>query len=283
MAAVRFVAAGDVMIDVLSEEAPRMRERVHGQVRLRAGGSAPNAAVWAAALGARAIVVGRVGSDPSAELVARALGERGIELKLARDTDAATGIAIGLGARTSIAFPGASARLAPADVPDPLEGDALLVSGFTLLQSASAPGGRAALERFAGRWAAVDLASPRLAAAMADSLEETLEGVNVVLATAEEARAVTGLEPEAAARTLGTRFRLACVKLGEGGAVAARGGEVVQAKTEPVVRRSSFGPGDAFAAAFLVALADGEPLERALDLACETGARSATSEDGWPS
>ncbi len=282
MAPVRFVAVGDVLVDVLSAEAPRREERIHAPVTIRAGGSAANAGVWAAALGASATVVGRVGSDPAGELVARVLAGRGIEASLARDSDVPTGVAVALGASTSIASPGASARLAPDDVPDPLDGDALLVSGFSLLQPSSAPGARAALERFAGRWAAVDLASPSLAAAAASHLEEMSAGANVVLATADEARAVTGFEPEEAARALGARFAVACVKLGEDGAVGVQGNQIEQAGIEPVVRRSAFGAGDAFAAALLVALAAGESLDRALRLACETGARSAASEDGWP-
>jgi sugar/nucleoside kinase (ribokinase family) len=90
------------------------------------------------------------------------------------------------------------------------------------------------------------------------------------------------LGPEAAAVTLGARFEVACVKLGEQGALAAQGDRLVRATTDPVAPRSPFGAGDAFAAALLIALARGEPLDHALDLACQTGARAAASADGWP-
>ena len=281
----RFVAVGDVMVDVMALEAPAPGSRIHAAVHLRAGGSAANAAVWATALGASAAVVGRVGADPAGELVAQVLTERGIETHLARDPDLPTGaaVAVGVGASAGVvAFPGASARLAPDDVPDPLDGDTLLVSGFSLLQKASADGARAALDRFAGRWAGVDLASPSLAAAAASHLDELAAGANVVLATAEEARAVTGAEPEEAARALAARFVVACVKLGERGAVAAQGDRIERTTGEAVIRRSRFGAGDAFAAALLVALAADESLDRALSLACGAGARAAASEDGWP-
>jgi sugar/nucleoside kinase (ribokinase family) len=280
---VRFVAVGDVLVDVLAGEAPRPGERAHGPVAIRAGGSAVTAAVWAVVLGATATVVGRVGTDAAGELVAGALAGRGIAAELAQDPDLPTGAAVALGTNTSVASPGASSRLAPADVPEPLEADTLLVSGFSLFQDSSAPGARAALERFAGTWAAVDLASPRLAGAAASRLEELTAGANVVLATTEEAAAVTGLEPEEAARELGGTFEVACVKLGERGAIATQGGRLVRAEADVVVRRAPFGAGDAFAAALLVALARDEPLERALDVACQTGARAAASPDGWPS
>jgi sugar/nucleoside kinase (ribokinase family) len=282
---VRFVAVGDVLVDVLSREPPRAEERVHAPVTIRAGGSAANAAVWASAMGATATVVGRVGADPAGDLVGGVIAGRGVEAFLARDPDVPTGAAVALGAGASIgviASPGASARLAPDDIPDPCAGDALLVSGFSLFQSSSAPGARAALERFSGRWAAVDLASPSLAGAAAGCFDETTAGANVVLATVEEARAVTGLGQEAAALALGARFEVACVKLGEQGALAAQGDRLVRATTDPVARRSPFGAGDAFAAALLIALARGEPLDHALDLACQTGARAAASADGWP-
>ncbi len=281
----RFVAVGDVMVDVMTGQLPRPGSRAHAPVHIGAGGSAANAAVWAAALGASAVVVGRVGSDPAGELVASALAGRGIEALLARDPELPTGAAVAAGGGVSagvVASPGAGARLHPGDVPDPLAGDALLVSGFSLFQSTSAAGARAALARFSGSWAAVDLASPGLAAAAAGKLDETAAGANVLLATADEARAVTGAEPEEAARALATRYTVVCVKLGDQGAVACQGTQLVRAAAEPVVRRSRFGAGDAFAAAFLVALAGGDPLERALGLACETGARAAASDDGWP-
>ncbi len=282
---VRFVAVGDVLVDVMAAEAPRPGSRVHASVAVRAGGSAANAAVWARALGASAAVVGRVGSDPAGELVAGVLAGHGIQVHLARDPDVPTGAAVALGAGAAagvVAFPGASARLAPGDVPDPLDGDALLVSGFSLFQSTSAAGARSALDRFAGRWAAVDLASASLAVAAAGRLDEATTGANMILATAEEARAVTGAEPEEAARLLSARFDVACVKLGEQGAIAARGTQLTRTAAEPVVRRSRFGAGDAFAAALLVALAADQPFEQALSLACGTGARAAASEHGWP-
>jgi len=277
---VRFLAVGDLLVDVISEqEAPGPGTRAHAPVAIRAGGSAANAAVWAVVLGAAATVVGRVGADPAGDLVERVLIDRGIDAHLARDRDLPTGVAVALGAAV-VAAPGASAKLAPEDVPDRLTGDSLLVSGFSLFQAGSAAGARAALERFEGPWVAVDLASPRLAAAA--DLEDACSGANVALATAREAQAVTGSGPEEAVRELAGRFGLACVKLGEEGALAAEGARIIRARADSVVRRSRFGAGDGFAAALLVSLADGRSIDEALHAACATGARAAASTDGWP-
>jgi ribokinase len=229
-----------------------------------------NSALAASDAGAAATVVGRVGSDASAQLVARALAERDIVGNLARDPELSTGAAVSLGTSV-VAHRGANARLTPEDVPDPLEADALLVSGFALFQTGSRDAARVALERFGGRWAGVDLASPKLADL------ELATGANVILATAEEARGVTGAEPEEAARTLASRFDLVVVKLGSEGAIAARGDHLERAAAEPVDRRSAFGAGDAFAGALLVALARDTALEHALAFACEAGARAAVT------
>ncbi len=264
------------MIDIVCAETPAPGSRVHAGVSVGAGGSAVNAAKCAAAAGAEACVVGRIGNDPAGDLVRATLAAGGIEAKLSRDPDLPTGAVVALRGDESvsiIADRGANARLSPADVPDTLEGDAVLISGFALFQSGSADAARAALERFAGAWAAIDLAAPRLAAGA--DLDRLAKSANVLFATAEEAKAVTRAAPDEAARALASRFSIVCVKLGEEGALAVHGDRVERHDATPVVRRSPFGAGDAFAAAFLVSLARDDSLAQALKLACEAGARTA--------
>ena len=252
---------------------------------MRAGGSAVNAAAAAVAAGSSAAVLGRIGSDPPGELVAAELEALDIEAHLARDQELPTGIAVSLGDDPSspsvVANRGANARLSPEDIPDVLEGEALLVSGFALFQTGSSEAARAALDRFAGSWVGVDVSSPRLAAAARDfELGDEGQRRTVLLATGDEARAMTGEEPEAAARTLASRFSVACIKLGKQGAIAADSDRVERVAVDPVARRSPFGAGDAFGAVLLIALAAGTPLGRALDLACAAGARAAGSSPG---
>src|SRR5438128_553413 len=78
-----FLAVGDVMLDVFTGAAPA--DAVHAAVRVRGGGSALNAAVWAASEGAHAGVIGRIGSDSAALMVRSELAEAGIEARLAVD------------------------------------------------------------------------------------------------------------------------------------------------------------------------------------------------------
>jgi sugar/nucleoside kinase (ribokinase family) len=279
---VRFVAVGDVMVDVVCAELPPPNARVHADVSIRAGGSAVNAAAAAAAKGELAAVVGRIGSDPPGQLVVTELEELGVEANLARDRELPTGIAVSLGVDPSspsvVATRGANARLSPEDIPDLRGVDALLVSGFALFQPGSSEAARTALARSADAWRGIDVGSPGLAAAAGDfGFGADGERRTVVLATADEARAMTGQEPEDAARTLASRFSVACVKLGEQGALAATGEQVERRSVGRETRRSPFGAGDAFGATFLIALAAGDSLGLALDRACAAGARAAAS------
>jgi ribokinase len=237
---VKLVAVGDVMLDVVTARLPAPGERAHADVELRAGGSAVNAAFAARELGADAQVVGRIGDDAAGAFIVSKLAGRDVDAQLARDRELPTGTAIAL-ADAVVASRGANARLAREDLPSPLRGHALLVSGFALFQDGSRDAALAALETFDGEWTAVDLASPRLARADFDA--------RVVFATRAEAKAVPRLE---------SRFEIVCVKDDYG-----------------VERTSPFGAGDAFAAAFLVALAEGADVDEARKRAATSAASAA--------
>jgi ribokinase len=268
------IAVGDVMLDGVLP-APVPGRRIHGRIELRAGGSAANAALAAVRLGARAAVVGRVGADAAGRLVADDLAAAGVEVLLARDQDASTGSVVVLGGSAIVADPGASALLSPEDVPAPLAAGAVLVSGYSLLQPGSEPAARAAIERAQTAWLAVDAASANLITAYGvERFYAATAEVDVLLANAEEAFALTGLEGEAAALELGRHSRVACVKLGREGAVAATAGVTARAVVRPVEDSSTFGAGDSFAAGLLLALAGGAGLAAALQAGCDTATAS---------
>ena len=263
------IAVGDVMLDG-TLPAPVAGTRVHGRIELRAGGSAANAARAAGRLGARAAVIGRVGADATGRLVADSLAADGVEALLAFDADAPTGCVVVVGGSSTVADPGASARLAPADLPATLDAGAVLVSGYTLLQLGPEPAARAALERARTKWLAVDVGSASLVTAFGvDRFLKATSKVGVLLANAAEARALTGLDPEEAALALARHYDVVCVKLGSAGALAARGEGVVHAAAQPIERIDTLGAGDAFAGGFLVALARGADLPRALRAGCD--------------
>lgn len=262
------IAVGDVMLDG-ALPLPVAGERVHGRIELRVGGSAANAALAAARLGGRAAVLGRVGADAAGRLVADELATGGVEALLARDGDAGTGCVVVVGDGSIVADPGASARLGPDDLPATIEARAVLVSGYSLLQPGPEAAARAALERARTGFLAIDAASARAVRSFGvDRFLEVTGAAGVLLANAEEARILTGLEADEAALALARHYRVACVKLGKDGAVAATGGELVRAAAQPVDRADTLGAGDAFAGGFLLALGRGAELAAALRTGC---------------
>jgi sugar/nucleoside kinase (ribokinase family) len=250
----RFVAVGDVMVDVTASGTGHA-----ARISLAPGGSAVNAAIWAATVGADATVVGRVGDDLGGRALRGALEERGVHSDFSVDPEVATGTFLLVDGEIR-ADRGANACFSPDDLPDVLEGDVVLVSGYL-----PGPTVAKALERAEGTWLA-------LAPAFLDPLPT---GANAILVDDAEARRITGSAPEEAAQMLGERFRLACVTRGVDGAVAVLDGRLETSRPEPVDNASPIGAGDAFAAGLLVALARGAGLRDALDAGCGLGATVA--------
>ncbi len=276
------IAVGDVMLDG-ALPAPVPGRRVHGAIELRPGGSAANAALAAVRLGASAAVVGRIGRDAAGRLVADDLAAAGVEVLLARDEAAPTGSVVVLGGSAIVADPGASALLAPGDLPVPLEARAVLVSGYSLLQAGPEAAARAALARARTTWLAVDAASANLVTAFGvERFHDATAQAGVLLANDEEAFALTGLHAEAAALELGRRYRVACIKLGSEGVVAASAGATARATVRPIGGASTLGAGDSFAAGLLLALAGGAGLAAALQSGCDAAGAAIAGQAAGP-
>jgi sugar/nucleoside kinase (ribokinase family) len=281
------VTVGDVMLDV-RVEASALEEGgdVHGRVLVRPGGSASNAAVWAAEAGARARVHGRIGTDTAGALIRDELVRRGVEPALVLDPEADTGTMLVVhepGERSMVADRGANGRLQPGDLPDRIEAAAVLVSGYALLFEPTFAAARAALDRAAGRFVAVDAASwPLVRDFGVDRFFAETERANTILLNDREAEVLTGRRGEGAADALSDRFRVVCVKLGEAGAVMSWEGLVIRYGGAPVRELDPTGAGDAFDGVLLAHLAAGRSPGDALHAACRAGALVAASYEAWP-
>jgi sugar/nucleoside kinase (ribokinase family) len=259
-AELRFLAAGDLMIDVV------VAGPGHDAVaRLGPGGTAANTAVWAASLGARSTAIGAVGDDAGGRFLRAELERRGVETFLAVDPAARTGTFVVAYGELHVDR-GANATLEPSMLPTALEADAVLVSGYLPAGALAAALGRARAD-----WVLLDAAA----------LAELPEGGNAVVANEQQARALTGLEAEDAVRVLSKRYPLACVTLGARGAVAVLDGQLERAEPAERALQEAPGAGDAFAAALLVTLARGGSLPDALEEGCRCGAAAARAP-GWP-
>jgi sugar/nucleoside kinase (ribokinase family) len=283
------ISVGDVMVDIsVDSEALRSGGDVHGEVHLRPGGAAANAAVWAAAAGAKVRLYGRVGDDMAGRLVVSALEERGVDAALATDLGVRTGTMLVVheaGERSMVADRGANARLSVDDLPGELNAAAVLVSGYILFHPGSEAAAVAALERARSSWVAVDAASwPLVDRYGAERFRKAVSPANVLLANGLEAGALTGSEdPAGAGLALAEDFEIAVVKLGERGAILARRGAPLLRQAAPPIREvDPTGAGDAFDAVLLSCLARGAPADVALQQACEAGSRAAASAHPWP-
>lgn len=245
------IVVGDVMMDVAVSAPALVRGGdVHGDVRLRPGGSGANAAVWAAAAGARVTLYGRVGDDIAGRLLSEAVRERGVDARLAVDPDARTGSVLTVleaGERSMAADRGANAKIVPAQIPSTLEAGAVLVSGYLLLHESSRPAAHMALKRAEAEYLAVDAASwPLIKDMGVDRFLTAAAPATVLLANEEEARTLAGGTPEDAAGDLAGRFAWVVVKLGPEGALSARDGSVTRFSSPLVAESDATGAGDAF-------------------------------------
>jgi ribokinase len=251
---IRFVAVGDLMVDVTAEG-----QGHEARIALVAGGSALNAACCAAALGAEATVAGRVGDDAGGRLLISHLAAHSVRAEIEIDANAPTGTVLVVDGEIR-ADRGANSRYKPEHLPA-LEADVVLVSGHLPAATVAA-----AITRAQAPWVALDAA--RLTAVPA--------GVAVVLANEAAARRITRVGAEEAVRQLAHGRRLACVTLGGDGAVAAWDGQIHRsAPPSTHANVDVSGAGDAFAATLLVELAQGAGVPEALAVACDAGAAVA--------
>jgi ribokinase len=254
MQSVRFVAVGELLVDVVGEGSGH-----DARIGVAPGGSAFNAAVTAATLGADATVIGAVGDDPAGRMIVRELEARGVRAE-ATIRQGSTGVFL-LAGEIRVDR-GVSREL---DLPATIDADVVLVSGYLTTETITA-----ALARAQAPWVALDAAR----------LDELPAGGNAVLANEEAARRLTGKGPEEAATELGQRYRLVCVTRAALGAVAILDGRLETAAAYPVAGNPP-GAGDAFAAGLLVELAKGAELGRALAEGCRWGTLAAASPAGW--
>jgi len=285
---VDLICVGDVMLDVRVDSGRLARGGdVHGRVLVHPGGTSANAAVWAASSGAEVGVIAAVGDDLAGRLLIASLRERGVDVSRVRSVaGAASGTMLVVheaGERSMVADRGANARFRPDELPETLEAGTVLVSGYLLLQDGTRDTGSEAIRRASSPWVAVEAATwPLVEAVGEDRFHRLAEGATAILANEREARSLTGLAPDAAAKALGERYRLACVKQGADGAVMVLDGNEHRAVAEPILQGDPTGAGDAFDGMLLAMLARGSTPDEALTAACRAGALVAGSGSAWP-
>ena len=275
-------SVGQVVLDVTIAPTGQLRldDDQEASISLEGGGQAANFCAWAAALGERARLVTRVGDDDLGRRLVAEIEAAGVEVRAVLGPEPTGTIAVLLGPggeRTFARQPGASIGLRAEDLePAWFDGVSVLhVPGYSLYQSPLSGAARRAVElaRAAGALVSVDLSSPvgiREFGGARLAYDLAVLGPELLFATEGEA-AELGVPLEGLAK-------VAVLKLGERG-VRVFGRRVPAPRVEVV---DGNGAGDAFAAAFCAAYADGATPLEAAGRAILVSARAVTKAGARP-
>ena len=254
---------------VSSESLDRLLLRLEAPIYSAGGGSA-NTAHAARLLGAESRFFGVVGDDELGRRYEGELKAAGVECSLSRDS-LPTGVFCSLihetGRRSLVVAPGAAPKIRGARIDFARRGgDILYLDGFAL-------GGGELLEdqgrraRESGMLIALDLGSRALVEHRRDLLLDLIPRYcDIVFANEDEFTSLAQGSIEAGCETFGASSCAFVVKRGERGAVYCQGGQSVESPVRALRPLDETGAGDAFAAAFLVARAEGWAPERCLRL-----------------
>jgi sugar/nucleoside kinase (ribokinase family) len=246
----------------------KIKQEITGQkTKIVTGGSVANAINGIANLEVSCGFLGTIGHDELGNLFENDLQKHEIECLL-KYADQPTGCAVCLvspdGERTMATYLGAAVEMGPDDITEEklsnfqlffIEG--YLVFNHALIMAA------ASKAKTAGMTIALDLASYNVVEANHEILDELVDNyVDIIFANEEEAKAFTGLNPEAALANLAGRCDIAVVKVGSEGAFVQQGQQKYHIPVFSSEVVDTTGAGDFFAAGFLSGLAKGYDLEK---------------------
>jgi sugar/nucleoside kinase (ribokinase family) len=289
-----FIVLGDLNLDVvLSGMAapPSFGKEILAQsCTMKPGGSAANAAMVLAMMGARVRLFSAVGADLHGELVLRGLGRCGLTARhIVRKADFATGVTVSLTYpkdRLLITHPAGIGGTRLKDLkPGYIRKGAHLHLCSYFLQAGLRPAVGGLLERAKGAGMSTSL-DPGFDPDERWDLGELVPYFRFIdwfLPNAGEIQAVAGRTslPQALAE-LNEDFEGVVVKAGAEGAYTRHAGDIRHFPPAAAEVVDTTCAGDCFDAAFLYRLAGGFPLEAAVGWANRIGARAASTE-GLPS
>lgn len=258
------------------------------------GGSVANSCRAMAHLGMNVGFLGKVGNDSYGHLYAKSLTDVGAENCMVVSRELPSGVCCAFisadGERTFADFMGASLDLNVHDVSSATLQDYqyLFLEGY-LVQDHEFILNAARMARDEGLKVMMDVASYNII--MADrefSYMLVRDYVDIVFANEDEARALTGKEPEEALQELAQMCEVAVVKVGAHGSLVKRGEEQVHVDAVQVDQvLDTTGAGDYFSAGFLCGLLGGMPLKRCAEIGSVVSAEeiqvigTQLTEDKW--
>ena len=235
--------------------------------QMASGGSAANTMSGLAKLGIEAGFLSKIGKDEVGQFFEKQMTDSHVQpLMLKSDTPSGRvqALVTADGERTFATCLGAAAEMCADDIKlELLKGwDIFYVEGYLVANPTML---RKAIEtaKAQGMTIAIDLASYNVVEESRDFLLELINNyVDIVFANEQEAKALTGLEPEAALHYIAERCDIAVVKIGAKGAYIQRGNEIVTIPPMNADVVDTTGAGDMWAAGFLAGLVKGESLQK---------------------
>jgi sugar/nucleoside kinase (ribokinase family) len=250
---------------------------------LSAGGSAANTIHGLAMLGARTGYIGVVGEDELGGFFVRDLIQAGVDphmIHSGQETGRAVALVTPDSERTFATFLGAAIELSADHLFPQNENSEILntnpsifkgysyfhIEGY-LVQNHELILQAVKLAREHGLLVSLDMASYNVVEANKEFLLSIIsEYVDIVFANEDEARALTGLEPEKALHELSRMVGIAVVKTGSSGSLVKSGSEVHTIGVIEVNPIDTTGAGDLYASGFLYGLSTGMPLKECGEL-----------------
>ena len=234
--------------------------------QIAAGGSASNTIDGLASLGLNCGYIGKIGHDTYGELFKKEMISRHIDPVLFYG-DIQTGTAITLlssdAERTFATYLGAADQLTSTDIEsshfkgyDYLHIEGYLVQNHKLITKALI------MAKKAGMRISMDMASYNIVEANKDFLNDLIKNnVDIVFANEEEAKSLTGKQPEEALHEISLWCDIAIVKIGKDGSWIKHKKDTYKVDGIPAVLKDTTGAGDLYAAGFLYGLANNLDLE----------------------
>ncbi len=284
---------GSLNMDLVAqvERMPKPGETILSRIfQMIPGGKGANQALAAARLRAHVSLVGRVGDDAFAALLLKNLDSDGVDrTRVVRDKEASTGVALIIvdiaGQNSIIVTPGANMCLSPADIEASemfiSKADALLLQLEIPLETVARAAGIAHAHHIPV------ILNPAPARPLPVDI---LSSVDILIPNESEATTLTNMpvrdidEAEAAGKKLQTcGLRNVIITLGKQGALLINSKKVEHFPAFDVTPVDTTAAGDAFVAAFAVALAEGKAMDQAITWGNAAGALVITKIGAQPS
>ena len=231
------------------------------------GGSAANTIHGLAKLNANAGFIGSIGRDKTGDIFEEDMKKAGVNNILFR-RESVTGTAVAListdSQRTFATHLGAAVELEAEDLQEEYfkPYDILYFEGYLIINKPLVIKA-CTLARNNNMEIAVDMASYNVVDACKEDFIEIIEEyADIVFANEDEARAMTGLQPEEALKKLAGMCKVAVIKTGKEGSLIKRDEEVIKVGTLPITCKDTTGAGDLYASGFLYGYANDLPLDK---------------------